>query len=99
EAGRAANSVTDAAAVAAARAAGQLSGVAHMGAHALGAASYAVKAASLASDDETAAAQAELSWQFDHMSPAVREALGRLPLLGHDTSGPLGTGLLTSGVL
>ena len=44
-AGRAAHSVTSPAAVAAARSAAQAAGVAHMGAHALGAAAYAARAA------------------------------------------------------
>ena len=46
--GGAAREVTAPAAVAAARAAGQAASVPHMGAHALGAAAYAVKAAGLA---------------------------------------------------
>lgn len=99
EAGRAAHAVTGRAAIAAARAAGQLSGVAHMAAHGLGAAAYALKAASLTSPDEATITGAELSWQLDQMTPAVREALGRLPALGQDPAGPLGTGLLNSGVL
>jgi hypothetical protein len=33
------------------------------------------------------------------VSPPVRTALARLPLLGEDSSGPLGTGLLASGAL
>lgn len=33
------------------------------------------------------------------MTADVRAALSRLPLLGEDSSGPLGTGLLASGVL
>lgn len=33
------------------------------------------------------------------MTQPVREALARLPLLGQDTAGPLGSGLLASGVL
>lgn len=99
EAGRAAGSATDPAAVAAARAAGQASGVAHMGAHALGAAAYAAKAAALAAADPDAARTAEVQWQQERLTPQVRTALGRLPLLGQDSSGPLGAGLLASGVL
>lgn len=98
EAGRAAGSARRPAAVAAARAAGQASGVAHMGAHALGAAAYAAKAAALAGDGEDAR-RAEVRWQLAHMTPAVRAALGRLPPLGSDPAGPLGSGLLASGVL
>lgn len=98
-AGRAANAVTGPAAVAAARSAAQAAGVAHMGAHALGAAAYAAKAAGLAAPDQATAMEAEISWQLDHATDAVREALRRLPALGEDASGPLGAGLLASGVL
>lgn len=98
-AGRAAQSASSPAAVAAARSAGQASGVAHMGAHALGAAAYAAKAAALAAPDPTAARRDEVRWQLTAMSDGVRAALAQLPLLGEDASGPLGQGLLTSGVL
>lgn len=98
-AGRAAHSATAAAAVAAARAAGQASGVAHMGAHALGAAAYAAKAAALASADAETARRAEVRWQVERMTPEVRAALQKLPPLGHDAAGPLGAGLLATGVL
>ncbi|MFD6092903.1 putative immunity protein [Oerskovia sp. NPDC060338] len=98
-AGRAAQSATTPAAVAAARAAGQASGVAHMGAHALGAAAYAAKAAALAATDQEAGRRAEVRWQVAHMTAGVRTGLAHLPLLGEDSSGPLGAGLLASGVL
>lgn len=98
-AGRAAQSVRSPAAVAAARAAGQASAVAHMGAHALGAAAYAAKAAALAVADQESARRHEVRWQIGHMTPDVRAALSSLPLLGEDSSGPLGSGLLASGVL
>lgn len=98
-AGRAAQSARSPAAVAAARAAGQASGVAHMGAHALGAAAYAAKAAALASADQDMARREEVRWQLGHMTAKVSAALLRLPLLGEDPSGPLGSGLLTSGLL
>lgn len=99
EAGRAAKSATGAAAIAAARSAGQASGVAHMGAHALGAAAYAVKAAGLAAADGAGARRAEVTWQITHMDEGVRAALARLPALGENASGPLGAGLLATGVL
>lgn len=99
EAGRSAQSATSPAAVAAARAAGQASGVAHMGAHGLGAAAYAAKAAALSSSDPEGARLAEVRYQVDLMKPEVRDALARLPLLGENQSGPLGQGLLTSGIL
>lgn len=98
-AGRAAQSVTGPAAVAAARSAGQASGVAHMGAHALGAAAYAAKAAELAAPDQPGARAREVRWQLANMPSDVRVALRRLPALGADSAGPLGAGLLTQGVL
>ncbi|ROS77723.1 hypothetical protein EDF24_0482 [Curtobacterium sp. PhB130] len=96
-AGRASAAATSPAGKAAAWAAGQASAVAHMGAHALGAATYAAKAAELA--DPGRGGAAELAWQMAHMSEPVRVALRRLPPLGEDPSGPLGAGLLASGVL
>lgn len=87
------------AATAAARAAGQASAVCHMGAHALGAAAYAVKAASLAASDRSKAAENEIEWQLKHLTPDVRIALRSLPVIGEDRSGPLGPGLLASGQL
>ncbi|WP_309617993.1 putative immunity protein [Salinibacterium sp.] len=98
-AGRAAHAVSSPAAVAAARAAGQAAGVAHMGAHALGAAAYAAQAAGLAAPEQPAAASDEISWQLEHMNPHVRVALLQLPPLGEDRAGPLGAGLLASGIL
>lgn len=87
------------AAVAAARAAGQAAGVCHMGAHALGAAAYAVTAVSLAEPSRPEAVEDEIHWQLDHMSTRVRAALRALPSVGENASGPLGPGLLTSGQL
>ncbi|MST34579.1 hypothetical protein GHK86_17855 [Acidimicrobiaceae bacterium USS-CC1] len=87
------------AAAAAARAAGQAAAVCHMGAHALGAAAYAVKAVSLAHPDQPHAGGDEIHWQLEHMSPTVRAALRSLPPVGENTSGPLGPGLLSSGQL
>jgi Imm-5 like putative immunity protein len=87
------------AAAAAARAAGQAVAVCHMGAHALGAAAYAVKATGLAYPDRGGAAEDEIRWQLDSMSLEVRAALRALPPVGQDSSGPLGPGLLSSGQL
>ena len=98
-AGRAATAVSSPAAVAAARAAAQASGVAHMGAHALGAAAYAAKAVGLEVPDRAGAVDDEVRWQLQHMTAATRAALRRLPPLGEDSAGPLGSGLLASGVL
>jgi hypothetical protein len=96
--GAAARDVRAPAAVAAARAAGQAAAVAHMGAHALGAAAYAAKAAGLAATGHHMVMTQELGWQLRHMSPAVKAALRRLPPLGEDSAGPLGPGLLASGL-
>ncbi|WP_417308716.1 putative immunity protein [Devosia sp.] len=87
------------AAAAAARAAGQASAVAHMGAHALGAAGYAALAAERCAPDHPDAASAELDWQWARMTPAVRAALRSLPPLGENRAGPLGPGLLARGRL
>jgi hypothetical protein len=97
--GAAAREVSDPAAVAAARAAGQAAAIPHMGAHALGAAAYAAKAAGLAAPGRPEAIDEEIRWQLRHLSPAAREALGKLPPVGEDASGPLGPGLLASGLL
>jgi len=97
--GGAAREVSTPSAVAAARAAGQAASVCHMGAHALGAAAYAAKAAGLAAADGPAAVGEEIGWQLGHMAPEVRAALQQLPPVGENRSGPLGPGLLASGVL
>lgn len=97
--GAAAREVSSPAAVAAARAAGQAAGIPHMGAHALGAAAYAAKAAGLATPDRAEAVSQEIRWQLDHASAAARAALRQLPPVGEDSSGPLGPGLLASGLL
>jgi hypothetical protein len=70
-----------------------------MGAHALGAAAYAAKAAGLASPDQPEAVRDEISWQLEHMTDQTKSALRQLPLVGEDTAGPLGSGLLASGIL
>jgi len=62
-----AKDVTAPAAAAAARAAGQAVAVCHMGAHALGAAAYAAKAAGLADPGRPEAVYEEIRWQLDHM--------------------------------
>ena len=96
--GGAARDVKAPAAAAAARAAGQAAAVAHMGAHALGAAAYAAKAAGLAAPDQQVAVAQEIRWQLSHMSASVKAALRLLPPLGENASGPLGPGLLASGL-
>jgi hypothetical protein len=70
-----------------------------MGAHALGAAAYAARAAGLAAPHDPEAVAGEIRWQLAHMSPAVRAALRQLPPVGENRSGPLGPGLLASGAL
>jgi hypothetical protein len=99
EGGAAAHSVSSPAARAAARAAGQAAAIPHMGAHALGAAAYAARAAALAAPERPDVLQEEVRWQLDRMSAAVRDALRQLPTVGEDRSGPLGPGLLASGLL
>jgi hypothetical protein len=96
--GGAGREVTNAAA-AAARAAGQAAAVPHMGAHALGAAAFAVKAAGLAARDRPDIVGKEIEWQLGNLSVAATVALRRLPPVGEDRSGPLGPGLLSSGLL
>ena len=86
-------------AAAAARAAAQAASIAHMGAHALGAAAYAAMAAGLADPYRPQAISEEIFWQLGRMSAAARDALRKLPLVGENSSGPLGPGLLTSGLL
>ncbi|MBV8160773.1 MAG: hypothetical protein JO265_07610, partial [Acidimicrobiia bacterium] len=96
----AARDITDKqAAVAAARAAGQAAGTAHMGAHALGAAAYAAKAAGLANPERSETVTEEIHWQIEHLSSAARVALRQLPAVGTSKAGPIGPGLLTSGQL
>jgi hypothetical protein len=86
-------------ALAAARAAGQAAAVAHMGAHALGAAAYAAKAAGLAAPNRPDVISQKIRWQLDRLSIAGRAALRLLPRVGTNASGPLGPGLLASGLL
>ena len=66
-----------------------------------GRAAHAVSppAAGLAASDHPAAVSDEISWQLEHMDPHVRAALQHLPPLGEDPAGPLGRGLLASGIL
>jgi len=96
--GGAARGVNNAAAAAAARAAGQAAAVAHMGAHALGAAAYAAEAAGLAASDDPTAVDREIDWQLAHMTEPVKAGLRQLPPAGTNRSGPLGPGLLASGL-
>lgn len=96
---KAARAATTPAGAAAARAVAQAAAVAHMGAHALGAAAYATKAVSLAAADRPELVQAEIRWQLAELSERERAALRLLPPLGSDPSGPLGEGLLSSGIL
>ena len=95
----AAREVSAPASAAAARAAGQAASIPHMGAHALGAAAYAAKAAGLAAPDGPEAVSDEIRWQLGRMSAAARAALRQLPPVGENSSGPLGPGLLASGLL
>jgi hypothetical protein len=70
-----------------------------MGAHALGAAAYAAKAAGLAAPNRAEAVEDEIRWQLEHLSAEARAALRTLPPVGQNAAGPLGPGLLASGQL
>ena len=96
---KAASEATTPAGAAAARAVAQAAAVAHMGAHALGAAAYAVKAVTLAHPDRPDARDDEVRWQLEQLDADARRALRQLPPLGADSSGPLGPGLLSRGLL
>ena len=91
------NDVNSDSAMAAARSAGQAHAVSHMGAHGLGAAAYAVRAVSMANHNDPQTVENEISWQIEHMSDEVRSALQTLPMVGENSSGPLGPGLLSRG--
>ena len=98
DAGGAAKDAPDPAARAAAHAAGQAAAVAHMGAHGLGAAGYAVAAAVLAAEgDHDEMIRREARRHVSTMSTPVTVALRSLPALGENRSGPLGPGRLSSG--
>jgi hypothetical protein len=70
-----------------------------MGAHALGAAAYAANATGLAAPERPEALREEIDRQLASMSDEVRAALRKLPPVGENRSGPLGPGLLASGIL
>jgi hypothetical protein len=95
----AAREVSAPAAAAAARAAGQAASVPHMGAHALGAAAYAAKAIGLAAPNRPDAVHQEVRWALGRLSAPARAALRQLPPVGENSAGPLGPGLLASGLL
>jgi thymidine phosphorylase len=57
----------------AAYAAGQAGAVAHVAAHQLGAAAYAIKAARAAAPDDDAAGRRECHWQRDQLPDQIRE--------------------------
>ncbi len=98
EAGAAARDAPTPAARAAAYAAEQAAAVAHMGAHALGAAGYAAKASTLdAGCDDDAVTLSEASRQVAAMTGPVARALASLPALGDNSAGPLGPGRLSGG--
>jgi hypothetical protein len=98
DAGAAAREASIPAARAAAYAAEQAAAVAHMGAHALGAAGYAAKASTLdAACDDDAVTRSEAHRQVAEMPDAVAHVLSLLPALGENRSGPLGPGRLSLG--
>ena len=97
-AGAAAREAPTPGARAAAYAAEQAAAVAHMGAHALGAAGYAAKASTLAAGcDDDALTGSEARRYVAAMTDAVVLALSSLPTLGENRSGPLGPGRLSGG--
>lgn len=96
---RAAGATTTPAGAAAARAVAQAAAIAHMGAHALGAAAYATKAVSLSVHGSADSVEAEIGWQVAQLTGDQAAALRRLPALGSDACGPLGSGLMTRGIL
>ncbi|MFO7298568.1 MAG: hypothetical protein DIU67_000055 [Actinomycetes bacterium] len=93
--GRSGTGAPEPAAAAAARSAGQAAAVCHLGAHALGAAAYALRAVELTGGS----VEDELGWQLGRLTPEMAAALRSLPPAGTDRSGPLGPGLLTRGRL
>lgn len=100
DAGAAASSAPTQAARAAAYAAQQSAAVAHMGAHALGAAGYAAKALALADGGQgDDVARSEARRQISTMTDPVADALAKLPALGENRSGPLAAGRLSSGLV
>lgn len=96
---KAAKAASTEAGAAAARSVAQAAAVAHMGAHAFGASAYAVKAVSLTSPASPETVQTEIQWQVANLGEDERCALRLLPDLGVDSSGPLGVGLLSRGIL
>ncbi|WP_205054082.1 putative immunity protein [Arthrobacter luteolus] len=96
---KAAGAATTPAGAAAARSVAQAAAVAHMGAHALGAAAYAAKAVSLDNPGQPELVQEEIRWQLEQLTANEQAVLRLLPPLGSDASGPLGAGLLSSGIL
>lgn len=98
DAGAAARGAPTPAARAAAYAAEQAAAVAHMGAHALGAAGYAAKASTLeAGCHDDVVARSEAHRQVVLMTDSAAEAASSLPALGENRSGPLGPGRLSAG--
>ena len=59
-----------------------------MGAHALGAAAYAARAAGVTARDRPEAVGEEIRWQLGDMSTAVRSDLRQLPPVGENASVP-----------
>ena len=96
---KAAKAATTPQGAAAARSVAQAASVAHMGAHALGAAAYAVKAMSLANPARPEAVADEIAWQLAALTDEEQSILRQLPPVGSDSSGPLGPGLMSRGIL
>ena len=100
QAGAAARDAPTQAARATAYAAEQAASIAHMGAHALGAAGYVGKAWILGGvDAEVATAQSVAGHLVSDASDDVAAALSSLPILGEHRGGPLGPGRLALGLV
>lgn len=98
DAGGAAREAPTPAAKAAAHAGEQAAAVAHMGAHALGAAGYAASASILARGaEDDAVTRAEARRLATLATADVARALSSLPALGENRSGPLGPGRMAGG--
>lgn len=98
DAGAAAREAPTPAAKAAAYAAEQAAAVAHMGAHAFGAAGFAAKASVLSAGSvDSTGSESEACRKVAAMALPVARALAALPGLGENRSGPLAPGRLSGG--
>ena len=66
-----------------------------MGTYGLGVATYAVRAVRIANQNDPELAKNEMRWQIEHMSDEAREDMKTLPIVGENSSGPLGPEMLS----